>query len=151
MISRSVKIAAFGITAAILLVAFGAFRTKHFEQREAALAKECGSLPAHTLSDQNVFDQFDRPANPAAVPPLPPGYKLDPPVCNVSELIRLGAYTGLQGRLIEAHWATEASREMPIFLASLISALSLVPWVWYFFLRRVAELRAAMSGKAPHG
>jgi hypothetical protein len=126
--NRSAKIAAFGITAAIVLVAIGTLRTKHFERQEAALAKECASLPAHAqLSGQNPFDQFDEPDSSAAVPPLPPGYMLDPLVCDVGKLIRLGADKGIQGRLVDAHWPTEASRDMPIFLASMIAALSMLP------------------------
>jgi hypothetical protein len=36
-------------------------------------------------------------------------------------------------------------------IAAIIAVLGALPWVWYFLLRRVAELRAAAGGNPPTG
>ncbi len=35
--------------------------------------------------------------------------------------------------------------------AAVIAILGALPWAWYFLLRRIAELRAAISGDPPSG
>jgi hypothetical protein len=77
-------------------------------------------------------------------------WKYDPLVCDRHELKNdAGAkLVGLQAEIVAAHDATFDPR--PWFYASLyLSAASAVPWVWYFLLRRVAEVKAAVSGNPP--
>jgi hypothetical protein len=39
----------------------------------------------------------------------------------------------------------------PKLAAAIVAILGALPWAWYFLLRRVAELRAAIGGKPPSG
>lgn len=37
----------------------------------------------------------------------------------------------------------------PLWCATILLILAAIPWLWYFLLRRISELRAAISGRAP--
>lgn len=37
------------------------------------------------------------------------------------------------------------------FVAAIVAILGALPWAWYFLLRRIAELRAAIGGNPPKG
>jgi hypothetical protein len=45
--------------------------------------------------------------------------------------------------------AQRASNQWPTKAAALLAILSVLPWAWYFMLRRIAELRDARTGKPP--
>jgi len=147
---RSSKIALAGVAVALLVLGGGALRAKRFEEREAELVKECSAV-ATTAKSANPFDQFDDAASKAGLPALPAGYMLDPLICTSDDLIRIGGNEGIQGKVVDAHWATAAARETPTFVASLIAGLAIIPWLWYFLLRRISELQSAVSGNAPRG
>ena len=68
--------------------------------------------------------------------------------CDPVELARSnGPYAGIQGQLAaaehEALWWD--SRHLIACVAMLVACS--VPWLWYFFLRRIRELREAVFGK----
>ena len=44
-----------------------------------------------------------------------------------------------------------ASEKWPRVAAAIVAILGALPWAWYFLLRRIAELRAAIGGKPPAG
>lgn len=47
--------------------------------------------------------------------------------------------------------AISASEKWPRVAAAVIAILGALPWAWYFLLRRIAELRAAIGGTPPAG
>ena len=55
------------------------------------------------------------------------------------------------GHVPDAEAALRASKSWPPVVAAVIAVLSALPWLWYFLLRRIAELRAAIGGKPPSG
>ena len=59
---------------------------------------------------------------------------------------------GIHGEVVEAHRAVTASKLLPVRqIAFVVFVLGALPWAWYFLLRRIAELRAAISGNPPTG
>ena len=83
----------------------------------------------------------------ACVAESTPTFKL---VCEADELVRLehdSKSKGIQLQIVTAHRSLHDSKEWPYLLALLILVVGVAPWAWYFFLRRVAELRDAIVGK----
>ena len=67
--------------------------------------------------------------------------------CDPVALARSDGYTGMQGQLAAAErgvlrWASWAQ-----ISGIAIPLLCSLPWLWYFFLRRIRELREAILGK----
>jgi hypothetical protein len=55
----------------------------------------------------------------------------------------------LAGVVTAAHRAARTSLAWTKRVALLLLGVAVAPWVWYFVLRRAAELGAAISGKPP--
>jgi hypothetical protein len=72
----------------------------------------------------------------------------DEMICDAEELQDVKA-VGLQAAIVEAHRATLGSQHWPLSVALILLCLAAVPWLWYFLLRRIAELRSAIAGKPP--
>ena len=72
----------------------------------------------------------------------------DEMICDVSELQGL-KLVGLQAKMISAHRATLRFSQWPVPAAFILLIAGAVPWLWYFLLRRIAELRSAIGGKPP--
>lgn len=125
-----------GCACAILIVAGGSLYERRGVDRMRALVEECKAKP-------DPWKQFEN------APAPPPGYVLDPFVCDPDKLIVLGANEGLQGQIVDAHYASLAADEAPWFWAGVVLALSAIPWVWYFLLRRIGEIRSALAGNPP--
>jgi hypothetical protein len=73
-------------------------------------------------------------------------------VCNATELDRLEGPepTGAPGDVLRAYRAHEAWRgwgDLIFGLGLAIIAISSVPWLWYFLLRRLRELGEAVRGR----
>jgi len=47
-----------------------------------------------------------------------------------------------------AHWDAQKSWRWTKALALTVAVLGCLPWCWYFLLRRIAQLRAAIGDKA---
>lgn len=54
---------------------------------------------------------------------------------------------GLQEQLVTTQRALVDSRQWPIFLGTAIALFLAIPWTWYFLLRRLREIREAITGK----
>lgn len=154
-VNLSSKIAVGGLAIATLFFTAWSVRAGRVEAYEMALIAECKKTGTTAQTKTPASDEHGPWEQYADAPPLPPGFVLDspikPPVCDAATLIELGDTTGTQRQIVDAHWATSAAKDQPAFFASLIAGLSLIPWAWYFLLRRLAELRSALSGKAPNG
>ena len=72
-------------------------------------------------------------------------------VCEIDTLMDLAkehAIEGIQAELVSKRDSVVASKAWPLPIAIAIILFSAVPWMWYFFLRRVQELRDAVAGKS---
>jgi hypothetical protein len=71
-------------------------------------------------------------------------------VCDADVLEQLqGNPIGIQSDIQKARAATRSSSTWPLPTAAIILGISLLYWGWYFFLRRIGELRAAVGGSPP--
>lgn len=52
-----------------------------------------------------------------------------------------------QNNLLQAYQEQEAWSPWPILVGILTTFISALPWLWYFILRRLAEIRQALLGK----
>lgn len=71
------------------------------------------------------------------------------PDCNPESLqavSNLGP-NGMQGRIVNTYERSIHSRVWSLIAATCIAVVLALPWFWYFLLRRVRELFAAISGK----
>ena len=67
--------------------------------------------------------------------------------CDPVELARSDGYTGIQGQLAAAERDVLRLANWPQISAIAIPFVCSLPWLWYFFLRRIRELREAILGK----
>lgn len=130
------KVLLIGLAFAASIVAAGSWRAERLADRLSALVEECSANPEPWEHVKNI------PAPPA-------GYVLDPLVCDPDELTRLGVREGLQGQIVDAHFAALAADEAPWFWAGIVTVLCAIPWSWYFLLRRLGEIRSALAGNPP--
>ncbi len=69
-------------------------------------------------------------------------------LCDAESLVNSsGTSKGVQAQIVQAQHDVWSSKEWPYVLAFLVFLLSAVPWVWYFLLRRIRELKDAIVGK----
>jgi len=114
-----------------LLIGGGWLRTRNLEHRELVLVTTCKAEDAKAKAA----------ADPYA--------KMGTLVCDPDDLESLEQTAGIQAEMVEAHRAAKASRLAMLVPALVLLCIGAVPWLWYFLLRRVAELRSAVSGKPP--
>jgi hypothetical protein len=67
--------------------------------------------------------------------------------CDPVELTRSDGYTGIQGQLAAAERSVLRWDNWPQISGIAVLFLCSLPWSWYFFLRRIRELREAIDGK----
>jgi hypothetical protein len=67
--------------------------------------------------------------------------------CDPVELARSEDYTGIQGQLAAAERNVLRWANRPRISAIAVPLMCSLPWLWYFFLRRIRELREAILGK----
>lgn len=137
------KVLSGGCACAIVIVAGGLVYADRVKDRRDALIAECRTKP-------NPFDQFDdAPITIDDALAYRPRFAPEKPVCDPYELISLGANEGLQGQIVDAHYAALAANDASWFWAGVVAVLSAIPWAWYFLLRRISELRSAFAGNPP--
>lgn len=69
--------------------------------------------------------------------------------CNGFSLAYEAKLVGVQGEIQEAWHDLNFSNDLYPMLGLAVAVIGAIPWLWYFLLRRVAELRKAASGDAP--
>jgi hypothetical protein len=127
---RSTVIALVG-SGASLLIGGGAYLLEH--HRNIALASAVERCHAEAVEIAKNPDAFD--------------FEM---ICAPSELASGPALKGVQAEVAAANAATFDSVRW-IAGAFVLFAISALPWVWYFLLRRIAEVRAAIAGSPPAG
>ncbi len=131
---RSTWILLVGLTAAGAVLVAGSMNTKHL--RRAADAAQARCDPA-------------APGKPVPVWDLP---DTDPIVAMNMETVARAAEAACYEKLaarVPSEATISASEKWPHVVAAIIAILAVLPWAWYFLLRRVAELRAAIAGNPP--
>ncbi len=71
-------------------------------------------------------------------------------LCDPIELSRSNSSSerpGPQEQLVKTQHELRGSEQLPIFVGAAIALLLAVPWTWYFLLRRLKEIREAITGK----
>jgi hypothetical protein len=67
--------------------------------------------------------------------------------CDPVELAKSGDHVGIQGQLAVAQLDVWRWSDWPLIAGVAIVLVCSVPWLWYFVLRRIRELREAITGK----
>jgi hypothetical protein len=67
--------------------------------------------------------------------------------CDPVELAKSDGYSGVQGQLAAAERDVLRWANWPQISGIAVSLMCCFPWLWYFFLRRIRELREAIAGK----
>jgi hypothetical protein len=133
-LDKPAKILIGGIFAGALIYGFGEVNTLRLERRVHELQRAC---VAETEAEAKKQGAWSALANIFSA-------KM---TCDPVDLARSDSYPGIQGQLATAErdvlrWASW-SQISGIAIALMCS----LPWLWYFFLRRIRELREAITGK----
>jgi hypothetical protein len=74
-----------------------------------------------------------------------------PLVCDPETLGDLDGSVGIQAEIKSAVTAVRESKNWGIpSVALFVLGIGAIPWFWYFLLRRLSEIRAALAGNAPN-
>ena len=126
---KPIKLFLGGVICAAIIAAVGFANTHRLESKVRNLEAECV--------------EEDKREN-----KLEPGERGWRNICDAEQLARFSeALVGSQARLAAAKREVSASERWPYVLAAGVLVFSGVPWAWYFLLRRIRELRDAISGK----
>ncbi len=89
----------------------------------------------------NPFDQFDPPSS------EPQGKDSPKLVCDPQVLQSLGGATGIQRELVDVQGRIDNIKEDAAGIALIVLLLFSLPYLWYFLLRRIKELRDVLAGR----
>jgi hypothetical protein len=139
----STKMLVGGIVAAPLVYAGGAVNTARLERRESRLERTCEELhlaakardaAAAARGEWRSVDDFLKAGMP----------------CQPSSLSEVrDPLDGIEADVISASREARESRTWPATVALVVLLVGAAPWLWYFLLRRVAEMRGALGGSPP--
>jgi hypothetical protein len=133
-LDKPTKILIGGIFAGGLMYGLGEMNTYRLERRVQRLQGACVAETETEAKKQGTFSALTRIFVPK-------------PICDPVELARSDGYLGIQAELAAAerdvlrwtNWSAIAGIAIPLMCC--------LPWLWYFFLRRIRELREAIAGK----
>jgi hypothetical protein len=133
-LDKSAKILIGGIFAGVLAYGVGEMNRVRLERRVQELHATCVAETEAEATKQGTLSAlasiFSRKMT-----------------CDPVELAQSEGYTGTRGQLAEAERNVLAWNRWPQILGIAITLLCSLPWLWYFFLRRIRELREAVFGK----
>ena len=133
-LDKPTKIIICGIFAGALVYGLGEMNTLRLERRVQELQRVCVAETEAEAKKQGAFSSLANIFSGKAT-------------CDPVELARSDGYVGIQGQLAAAERDALRWANWPTILAIAIWSGCSLPWVWYFFLRRVRELREAIVGK----
>ncbi len=128
------KVLIAGVFVSALTLGLGQLDTRRLERRVEELQKACVAEAEAEAKRQGPLFAF---ANVL-------GGKMQ---CDPPEVAKSGNHTGVQGQLAAAELARSRWAGWPLILSSVLLLTCSLPWLWYFFLRRIRELREAILGK----
>jgi hypothetical protein len=162
------KILAGGLTLAAVVWAAGTWNEHRLERQLASIVSECeaGNATRHAsaIPPPPPGYSLDKPMAAKAVKPISaeevlagapspvqpsPFDQFADWVCDPDALLKTPNPVGVQKRITDTHVASRRATSDTNPLAIAIAGLSIIPWLWYFLLRRIVELRNAIGGKAP--
>ena len=123
-----------GIFAGALIYGLGVVHTSHLERRVQELQKACVAETETEAKKQSAW---------SALASMFSGKM----TCDPIELARSDSYIGIQGQLATAERERLRWGSWPQISGIAILLLCSLPWLWYFFLRRIREFREALVGK----
>jgi hypothetical protein len=133
-LDKSAKILIGGIFAGALIYGLGEMNTFRLERKVQELQRACVAEKEPEAKKQGTL---------SALTSIFLGKATYDPV----ELARSDGYTGIQGQLAAAERDVLRWANWPQISAIAIPFVCSLPWLWYFFLRRIRELREAILGK----
>jgi hypothetical protein len=133
-LDKPAKILIGGILAGVLIYGLGEVNTFRLERRVQELQRACVAETEAEAKKQGTLSALASIFSGKAI-------------CDPVELAKSDGYTGIQGQLAAAErdvlrWANWLQR-----FGIALPVLCSLPWLWYFFLRRICELREAILGK----
>jgi hypothetical protein len=133
-LDRPAKILIGGIIAGALIFGLGEMNTLRLELRVQELQRACVAESEAEAKKQGAL---------SALASIFSGKM----TCDPVELARADSYPGIQGQLAAAERDVLRWANWPPISGIAIPLLCSLPWLWYFFLRRIRELREAIVGK----
>ena len=133
-LDKPTKVLIGGIVTSALVYGAGELNTHRLEQKVQRLQQAC-------IAEQNAAEKKQD-----ALSALARIFTFKPS-CDPAELARSAGYTAVQEQLGTTerellHWDSWC-----LIAATGIAVMSCLPWLWYFFLRRIRELREAIGGR----
>ena len=131
---KPAKILIGGIFAGALVYGLGEMNTFRLERQVQELQRACVAATEAEAKKQGTFSALVSIFSGKAI-------------CDPVELARSDGYPGIQGQLAAAERDVLRWANWPQISGIAISLMCCFPWLWYFFLRRIRELREAILGK----
>jgi hypothetical protein len=131
-LEQSARILIGGIFAGALIYGLGVMNTARLQRRVQELQKACVAETEAKKRDtlSALASIFSRKMT-----------------CDPVELATSDTYPGIQGQLAAAERDVLRWDNWPQISGIAIAILGTLPWLWYFFLRRIREFREALLGK----
>jgi hypothetical protein len=133
-LDKPAKILISGIFVGALIYGLGEMNTHRLERRVQELQRACVAETEAEAKKQGAL---------SALASIFSGKTL----CDPVELARSDGYTGIQGQLAAAQRDVLRWASWPQIAGIAVPLLCCLPWLWYFLLRRIRELREAILGK----
>jgi hypothetical protein len=133
-LDKPAKILIGGIIAGALIYGLGEMNTLRLERRVQELRRACVAETEAEAKKQGAFSALA-------------GIFTGKMTCDPLELARSDSYPGIQGQLAAAERHVLRGASWPQISGIAIPLTCSLPWLWYFFLRRIRELREAIVGK----
>jgi hypothetical protein len=133
-LDKPTKILISGIFAGALIYGLGEVNTFRLERRVEELQRACVAETEAQAKKQGTFSALT-------------SLFLGRATCDPVELARSSGYIGIQGELAVTERDVLRWANWPPIAGSVISLACCLPWLWYFVLRRIRELREAITGK----
>ena len=133
-LDKPLKILIGGIFAGALIYGLGEMNTFRLERKVRELQRACVAETEADAKKQGTLSALTSIFSGKAT-------------CDPVELARSNAYAGIQGQLAAAERDVSRWASWPKISGIAIPLMCCLPWLWYFFLRRIRELREAIFGK----
>ena len=133
-LDRPTKVLIGGIFTGALVYCVGTLNTHRLERKVGELQKAC-------VAENEAQEKSEGPLSALA------GIFIGKLTCDPVELARSNGYAGIQGQLAAAQREVLRWDNWSPIAAIAMAAVSCFPWLWYFLLRRIRELREAMIGR----
>jgi hypothetical protein len=133
-LDKPTRILIIGILAGASIYGFGQMNARRLERRVQELHRACVAESQAQAEKQGTWS--------ALTNIFGPRFECDP-----VELARSGAHIGIQGQIAAAERDALWWADWPLIACVAIQLACCLPWLWYFFLRRVREVREALVGR----